>query len=489
MRSRAASSTIAAATFAAFALLVACSGRGAVVPTPESLSPAGVQRARAPIEQLKNHTKTPITHVFIVIQENRSFDNLFNGYPGANTVSSGTAIQVGASGTPIPGVAPTTIPLQPQPLEELWDPYHLLGTFLKAYDKGKNDGFSLEHTACFTKTCHIPAPNTYPTYAYVPQSETVPYWTLASQYVLADNMFASNVDASFVAHQYLIAGWAEHAADFQAGSTWGCENPNLVATVTKEREYGPDESACFTDRTLATALDNKKFDWRYYTVAEPYGGATGFYWSAFAASNAIRNGPEWTTGSNPKVLSSPGPQQVLTDATAGNIPVGVTWVTPWLAWSDHADSGASKGPMWVANIVNAIGENTALWNSSVIFVVWDDWGGWYDHVPPKYLDYDGLGFRVPMLVISPYAKQGYVTHVQYEFGSILKFAEYNFGLEPVTPLNCCYGHRGSDRRANNPASDVFDFTASPRPFMPIPTTLKKDYFVHAAPDRRPVDTQ
>jgi phospholipase C len=379
------------------------------------------------------------------------------------------------------------VPLQPYGLEVLWDPVHNLNSFNKAYDNGKLDGFSREGVECYTSQCHAPPPNTYPMYSYVPPAETVPYWTMAAQFVLADNMFQSNVDATFVAHQYLIAGWANHAADFQPGYTWGCDNSALTATVTAQRTYGPNESACFTYNTIATAMDKHKFDWRYYTVAIKYSGPTGYYWSAFDAINAVRNGPEWSTGSDPKVIDTPGPQQLLTDAAAGNIPVGVIWATPWLAWSDHASSGASQGPMWVANAVNAIGGNKALWDTSAIFVVWDDWGGWYDHVPPKWLDYDGLGFRVPMMVISPYAKKGYVTHVPYEFGSILKFIEYNFKLEPVTPLDCCHGKRGSDRRATNPASDVFDFSATPRPFVPIPNSLDKNYFLHALPDNRPVD--
>ncbi len=481
---------VAAGTFAAFALLIACSGRGTIAPAPQGPGIETERRVAAPIDQLKRRTKTPIQHVFVIIQENRSFDNLFNGYPGANTVQEGLAVQVGASGTPIPNASPTMIPLHSLPFEtELWDPIHSLGSWLTDWNNGAMDGFSLEGTACYTPQCSIPAPDTYPMYAYVPPSETVPYWTMAQQYVLADNMFSSNVDASFVAHQYLIAGWADHAADFPAGSSWGCDNPDKTATVTKDRAYGPNESACFNYKTIASELDHKNFDWRYYTVAGHYGGPTGYYWSAFDAINAVRNGPEWTTGSDPKVLSSPGPQELLTDATAGNIPVGVIWATPWLAWSDHADSGSAKGPMWVANVVNAIGENKTLWDSSAIFVVWDDWGGWYDHVPPQWLDFDGLGFRVPMLIISPYAKKGYVTHQQYEFGSILKFIEHNFGIEPVSPLSCCFGKRGSDRRATNPESNVFDFKATPRPFVPIPNSLDKRYFLNALPDDRPVDTQ
>ena len=210
-------------------------------------------------------------------------------------------------------------------------------------------------------------------------------------------------------------------------------------------------------------MDHKKFDWRYYTVAETYGGPTGYYWSAFDAINAVRNGPEWTTGSTPKVISSPGPQEVLTDAAAGNIPVGVTWVTPWLAWSDHASSGAAKGPTWVANVVNAIGENTALWDTSAIFVVWDDWGGWYDHVPPKWLDYDGLGFRVPMLVISPYAKQGYVTHVAIRVRQHPEVRRVQLRARAGHAARIAATARhGSDRRANNPVDRRLRLHREPR---------------------------
>ena len=261
--------TIAAAgTFAAFALLIACSGRGTIAPMPQGQGIEARGHIGAPIDALKLRTKTPIQHVFIIIQENRSFDNLFNGYPGANTVPQGLAIQMGASGTPIPGASPTTVPLQPQPLEELWDPSHTLGSWLTDWNNGAMDGFSNEGIACYTAKCVIPPANTYPTYSYVPQSETGPYWAMAQQYVLADNMFSSNADASFVAHQYLIAGWADHAADYPLeGSSWGCDNPVKTETVTKTRAYGPKESACFNYKTIASEMDHKKFGWRYYTVA------------------------------------------------------------------------------------------------------------------------------------------------------------------------------------------------------------------------------
>ena len=124
--------------------------------------------------------------------------------------------------------------------------------------------------------------------------------------------------------------------------------------------------------------------------------------------------------------------------------------------------------MWVASVVNAIGESK-FWDSTAIFIFWDDPSGFYDPEPPPYADYDGLGFRLPLLIISPYAKKGYVSHVQYEHGSILKFAEDVFGLARLS---------ASDTRANSPAQDAFDFNKKPRKFVKIPSSLGKEYFIH-----------
>jgi phospholipase C len=112
--------------------------------------------------------------------------------------------------------------------------------------------------------------------------------------------------------------------------------------------------------------------------------------------------------------------------------------------------------------------------------MWDDYGGWYDHVPPPLEDYDGLGIRIPLLIVSPYAKKNYVSHVQYEHGSILRFVEDQFGLPRLT---------ASDTRANSPEADAFDFTKPPRRFVPIPSPLNQSYFLHEAVDRRVPDSQ
>jgi phospholipase C len=143
----------------------------------------------------------------------------------------------------------------------------------------------------------------------------------------------------------------------------------------------------------------------------------------------------------------------------------------------------------VASVVNAIGQSP-YWNSSAIIVVWDDWGGFYDNAPPPQLDYRGLGIRVPCLIISPYAREtspthpGYVSHTQYEFGSILKFIEEVFGLARIGRLPKGY----TDQRANS-LMDSFDFTQSPRPFTPISAKYPRSSFLHEPPSNAPVDTE
>ena len=157
----------------------------------------------------------------------------------------------------------------------------------------------------------------------------------------------------------------------------------------------------------------------------------------------------------------------------------MTWITPTCEESDHAGCGGGYGPSWVSALVNAVGKSK-FWDSTAVFVMWDDWGGMYDHVPPAHLDVDGLGFRVPLLVISPYAKASYVSHVHYETGSLLRFAEDVFGLARLTAV---------DARANSPASDCFDFTQPPRKFVPIKAPKPPAFFLNRPLDTRPPDFQ
>jgi phospholipase C len=443
---------------------------------PVALSACGGNLASTPsndsrIANLRHGSgSSKIQHVVVVIQENRSVDNLFQGFPGANTQSYG----YDSSGE--------KIKLGQIPLETTWDVDHNSTAFFEACNgKGsypgtdcQMNGFDKEYVGC-GHASYPPCPIKHPQYAYVPHSETKLYFEMAQQYVLADHMFASNFDeSSFVAHQYLIAAQSSSAVNYPNSNEWGCYggSGDTIPTVTQQRKinYGQRISVCLDNTTLGDELDTAGVSWRSYTTAAQQG--SGHLWNAYSAIKHIYEGPDWQKD----VIS---PQTVFfTDVQNGNLPA-VSWITPTCQNSDHASCAANTGPEWVASIVNAIGQSQ-YWDSTAIFVTWDDSGGWYDHVPPKKLDYDGLGFRVPLLVISPYAKQGYVSHVRYELSSILRFVENRFGLSPLA---------ASDARATSPAADCFNFNQSPRTFQKIQARRRKDYFMHQPLDLRPPDTE
>lgn len=402
-----------------------------------------------------------IKHVIIIIQENRSLDNLFYGYKGADTQSFGYT----SSGE--------KVKLQPVPLEAPYALDHSLISFLDACNgtgslPGTNcqmNGFDKEGANCGAKC----PPD--PQYGYVPASETKPYFAMAQQYVLADHMFTSHIDASsFTSHQYIIGGQSNSTVNFPS-TTWGCDGPpsDTVSTITQNRTVGPAIPPCFKSQTLGDELDAAGISWGYYTAKLDTAWAI---WSAYQAIDHIRNGPDWK-----KNVFSPQ-TKFFKDIKGGNLPA-VSWVTPTCKNSDHSDCVSNHGPHWVASLVNAVGQSQ-YWSSSAIFVFWDEYGGWYDHVAPKMLDYDGLGIRVPLLIISPYAKQGHVSHVQYEHGSILRFVEDQFGLARLA---------ASDTRATSPEKDCFDFTQAPRQFKVIPAALGRAYFENEPIDPRVPDEE
>jgi phospholipase C len=436
--------------------LAACGGSSSsssVVPPPQQTPP--------PLSKIQ--------HVVIIVQENRSFNNLFYGYPGARTVTSGED-SYGRK-----------IALQPIVLQTKWDLDHSSYSFFAACNgRGtfpgtdcRMNGFNHESHQC--NHFHRPrCPITYPPYAYVPHDETAPYFDMAKRYVLADEMFASNFDASsFISHQYIIAGQASSAVNFP-DSLWGCEGgpADKIGTVTQQRTlYGSHIRVCFDNTTLGDELDRAGLPWAFYAASYTSYGSYINIWSAYQAIGHIFYGPDWNKDVLPNL-------QFFDDVKHGRLRA-VSWITPTCANSDHAGCGSDTGPSWVASLVNAVGESP-YWDSTAIFIFWDDYGGWYDPVPPKLVDYDGLGIRVPLLVISPYAKRDYVSHVHYEHGSLLQFAEDDFGLSRLS---------ASDTRANSLVPDCFDFNQKPRPFVPIAAPHDENFFLHQPPDLRIPDSE
>jgi phospholipase C len=307
---------------------------------------------------------------------------------------------------------------------------------------------------------------------------------LAEQYTFGDRMFQTNQGPSFPAHQFIISGTSAPTATsplFEAENPLtgpdGCIAPLTLRVVminaSGSETAQPPEYPCFEHPTLTDLLNTDGVTWRYYTLS------AGSIWTGPVTIHHICQqqtvngklactGPDWT---NNVIM----PQtKVLTDIANGDL-AQVTWVIPDGAASDHAVNTDGSGPSWVASIVNAIG-NSKFWANTAIFITWDDWGGWYDHVRPYKVVNDGVswgsgyvyGFRVPLIVVSPYAKAAYISHTNHDFGSILKFIETTFNLPSL-------GY------ADTPAddlSDCFDLTHTPIAFKVIPAALDAAHFIN-----------
>jgi phospholipase C len=423
--------------FSALALtLAACNANTASMPaTPSLPAPA---RGSLPAQPALSFGK--IQHVVIVVQTNRSFNNLFATFPGADGATSGKNSK---------GQTVALTETQLYSSENFTNSY---SAYTTEYAGGKMDGWNLVYVSGhYCATC---------AYAYVNPKYIKPYWEMAQQYVLADHTFPTEASGGFTAHQDLIRGDStisktKSLIDFPSHRPWGCDAPIGTTTplLTDNRKYieqGP--APCLKYDTLRDTLDAKGVSWKYYTPPLLTGGLPGHDWDAFDAIYAVRYGPEWN-----KNISSPE-TNIFSDISNSQL-AAVSWVIPNAQDSDHAGyKRVDRGPDWAASIVNAIGESK-YWNTSAMIIVWDNWGGWYDNVPPPQLDYTGLGFRVPMIVISPYAKQGYVDHTQYEFGSIIKFVEEVFKLKSLGT---------TDQRARSLVG-AFDFSQAPRRFQQVPT--------------------
>jgi phospholipase C/isoprenylcysteine carboxyl methyltransferase (ICMT) family protein YpbQ len=442
------------ATLVAAALLSGCAGAG-----------AGAHATVLPkLASLRPDTLGKIQHVVIIIQENRSFDNLFAGWPNADAPRYGWN-----GGRKIP-LYKTTF------LTGKWDLPHSFQEAIRDYDHGRMDGFGRVMTSV-GRAAFLP-------YAYLAHSEIKPYRTMAKEYTLLDHMFPTEFGSSFTAHLDLIAGTTNLTpqtalVNMPSASPWGCDAPpgtftQIVNSARVVSFGGP--FPCLTQfRTLADELDAHVLSWNYY---EPPVFSLLGAWSAFDAIEPVREGPDWTY----HVLSSEPQTKILSDAASGQL-ANVVWVTPDKLDSDHSGSNSDTGPSWVAAVVNAIGESP-YWNSTVIVLLWDEWGGWYDNVAPPQRSFLGRGIRVPCILISPYAHADYVDHTVYSYGSVLKLIEQTFHLPELGPAALGY----TDGRANSLAT-ALDLNQTPRAFVPIPAKYPPAYFVERPPSYLPPDTE
>jgi phospholipase C len=450
------------------------------------------------------HTQiSSFTHIIVVIQENRTPDNMFQGLcsspfgtsKSCSTNPTSSQYDILTSNwldkTSSSGVT------QPESiaLANNYDVSHSHDGFITTCDINSAGVCRMDGAADTDCTGTCP---THPHYKYVDNSTSIlnPYLTMATSYGWANYMFQTNQGPTFPAHQFLFGGTSAPSAADDAAGTFASSNmfPDVsnpiagciaLSSTHVDLVYASGKTGtiypCFEHQTLSDLLESVNITWKYYT---PGNG------SIVTAPNAIDHicMPNQPTGGSctgsdwANVVAKP--TQVLTDISNCKL-AGVTWVTPSGKNSDHANSNDGGGPSWVASIVNAVGNNKkcsdgeTYWDNTAILITWDDWGGWYDHEPPTILagaegDFQ-YGFRVPFIVVSAYTTAAYIDNNRMDFGTILRFIESNFGIEEGA-LNF------ADARSKNDLSEFFDLKLVPRVFQKIPAPLDASYFLN---DKRP----
>ncbi len=451
-------------------------------------------------------TTTPIQHVVIIFQENRTPDNLFQDpvliKAGADIQSygydsSGNKINL----DPIPLAATPTYPFD---LGHFHKDFTAMCNGLDPQGQCKMNGDDNAGTGCPSGQKPPCWPAGHNPHFYSVGSQYVqPYFQMAEAYTFGDRMFQTNQGPSFPAHQFIISGTSaptppgKQYSDYFAennpigggisdpGDDTGCTAPagEYVTLIdpagNSNRDYN-NGFPCYDHPTLTDLLNTAGISWKYYTP-DP-----GSLWTApnaikhmcvpNAPSGGVCTGSDWV---NNVVMPE---SQVLTDIAKGQL-AAVTWVIPNSHDSDHAKDNDGTGPAWVASVVNAIG-TSQFWANTAIFIAWDDWGGWYDHVaPPTPFGYSNgtaseyvYGFRVPLIVVSPYAKAAYISKATHDFGSILKYIEEDFQLSTVAD-----GYADSSTVTDD-MSDCFDYTQTPLTFNPFKAQKKAAYFIN---DKRP----
>jgi phospholipase C/uncharacterized protein YjdB len=376
-----------------------------------------------------------IQHIVFIVKENRTFDNLFGTYPGANgattaTISTGQVIPLGHTADRVA-----------RDMDHSWH-----GSFI-SIDYGRMDGFDLIAQGNIN--------NDYLSLTQQTQSDMPNYWTYAGNFVLADNMFSSLHGPSFPNHLYTVAaqsgGVATNPYPSGGAISWGCDAPtgklvDVLDTSGNLTEVYP----CFDFTTLVDSLQSAGISWKYYSPGQYQ---DGYEWNALNSINQIRNNSSLWTPTN-----IPNTTQFVTDAQNGQLP-SVSWLVGPGETSEHPTASICASENWTVEQVNAVMQGPE-WNSTAIFIAWDDFGGFYDHVqPPTPEDEYGLGLRVPMLIISPYALAGHISNTLYESSSILKFVEEKFGLAPLATR---------DTNAND-MLDSFSLAQAPLPPLVLQT--------------------
>jgi phospholipase C len=426
---------------------------------PGTRAPA-TGRPTTPPGTLELPDDVPIEHVVFVIKENRTFDHFYGRYPGADGATTGVTFDG------------RTVPLTTAP--DVMNEHIAHGFFsgLYAVDGGRMDGFDL-----------LTGGDTLRGYTQFGRAGIPNYWKYADRFVLADRFFTSEYGPTFVEHLYTVAAQSNGIMDNRAPGvprpggycddeksfspafspdviTGDLNHPRIARIVDLQNSIADDSPdnlweiseylsairTCFDIETLPDLLEEAEISWRYYsTDVFPIG-------EVLRAIKHIREGPMWQN-------VHPG-EDFFEDLENGEL-ASVTWLKPPAPYNEHPnlpdkESSVCAGENWTVSVMNEL-QRSPFWKSTAVVIVWDDFGGYYDHVVPPQYDIMGLGPRTPALILSPYTRKGdnplggAIDSHTYEFASVLKFIEEIFGLRSLT-------HR--DGQAD-PLTGAFDFSSPP----------------------------
>jgi phospholipase C len=388
----------------------------------------------------------PIQHVVVIMQENRSFDTYFGTYPGAN----GIPMQNGASSVCVPASAgqPCVAPYHDSDDVNAGGP-HGAGSATSDINGGKMDGFVLQADIGRSQSCQQPNDpactegGKNDVMGWHDAREIPNYWAYAQQFVLQDQMFEPNASWSLPAHLFTVSGWSARCS---SGDPFSCTNqlqtPGGAGILLRARpQPGSEAAPLFAWTDLTYLLHKANVSWGYFLNEGDQPDCDDD--AMFCEAKPLRVNvpgiwnplPYFETVQQDNQLGNIQPTKNFYDAArAGTLPA-VAWVIPSQQVSEHPPAKISDGQAYVTSLINAVMQGPD-WSTTAIFVTWDDWGGFYDHVAPPTVDENGYGLRVPGLVISPYARQGYIDHQTLSFDAYLKFIEDLFlggqRLDPAT---------------------------------------------------------
>jgi phospholipase C len=439
--------------------------------SPQTAVPA-VSQATSPSDGIHK-----IEHIVIIMQENRSFDSYFGTYPGAD----GIPMQNGVPTVCVPDPRAGTCV---KPFHDSADLNHGgphgQDSAVADIDAGKMDGFLSQaegkKTRCSDpndpRCVNAPVPDVM---GYHDQREIPNYWDYAKNFVLQDRMFEPNASWSLPDHLFMVSEWSAQCST--PGVPMSCrdalEHPALPPDFGRSTHAATRRPPDYAWTDLTYLLHQNHVTWAYYVFAgtepdceddqatctpSPQRAHTPGIWNPLPYFDTVKQDGE--VGNIQSIAN------FYSAAASGTLPA-VVWICPNGKVSEHPPGLVSAGQTYVTGLIDAIMKSPD-WNSTAIFLAWDDWGGFYDHVSPPAVDENGYGLRVPALVISPYARQDYIDHQTLSFDAYVKFIEDDFlSSQRIDPKTDGRPDPRPDVRENAPQlGDLradFDFTLSPRP--------------------------